>query len=124
VTFTQAFKYLGILATSNLDDFAEVVARIRAATAAFKRGELRLAQGTALRLCQAGPQKKTYEGLVIGLVLYGSESWSLTQDLKRRLQTRTTVSEPQPMWQCIRIRDTTLFQQSRMFFVSFRIISY
>ncbi len=35
VTFTQSFKYLESLVTSNLDDSAEVDARIRAASAAF-----------------------------------------------------------------------------------------
>ena len=84
VTFTQAFKYLGSLVTSNLDDSAEVDARIRAASAAFALLRVQLFGCKAVKLVH---KKSAYEGLVLGLLLYGSESWSLTQELNRRLQT-------------------------------------
>ena len=84
VTFTQAFKYLGSLVTSNLDDSAEVDARIRSASAAFASLRVQLFGCKAVKLTH---KKSAYEGLVLGLLLYGSESWSLTQELRRRLQT-------------------------------------
>ena len=54
------------------------------AEAAFASLRVQLFGCNAVKLVY---KKSAYEGLVLGLLLYGSESWSLTQELKRRLQT-------------------------------------
>ncbi len=74
MTFTQAFKYLGSLVTSNLrdywsqvgDDLAEVDARIRSAYAAFTSLRVQLFGCKAFKLTH---KKSAYEGLVLGLLL-------------------------------------------------------
>ena len=83
VTFTRAFKYLGSIISSNLDDSAEVDSRIKSASAAFASLRSQLFGCKNVKLAH---KKGAYEGLVLGLLLYGSESWSLTQELRRRLQ--------------------------------------
>lgn len=83
VSFTQEFKYLGSIVTSNLDDTAEVEARVKSAAAAF--ASLR-PQFFGSKLVRPPLKRNAYEGLVLGLLLYGSEAWSLTQNLLRRLQ--------------------------------------
>ena len=84
VTFTQSFKYLGSLLSSNMDDTADVEARVKAASAAFASLKPQLFGSKNVKLAY---KTRAYEGLVLGLLLYGSEAWSLTQELKRRLQS-------------------------------------
>jgi len=84
VTFTQTFKYLGSLLTSDLCDSIEVDARIRSASAAF--ASLRQ-QFLSSKNIKPSHKARTYESLILGLLLYGSETWSLTNELKNRLQS-------------------------------------
>ena len=58
--------------------------RIKSASASFASLRVQLFSSKYVKLVH---KKSAYEGLVLGLLLCGSESWSLTQELKRRLQT-------------------------------------
>ena len=71
MTFTQLFKYLGILLSSNLDDTADVEARVKAASAAFASLKPQLFGSKNVKLAY---KTRAYEGLVLGLLLYGSEA--------------------------------------------------
>ena len=84
VTFTQSFKYLGSILTSDLDDSTEVEARIKSASAAF--ASMRL-QSFSSKYVKPAHKAQTYESIVMGLLLYGSETWSLTEQLKTRLRS-------------------------------------
>ncbi len=66
VTFTHSYKYLGSLATSNLDYSAEVDARIRAASAAFASLRVQLFDFIVVKLVH---KKSACEGLALGLFL-------------------------------------------------------
>jgi hypothetical protein len=61
VTFTRAFKYLGSLVTSNLDDSAEVDTRIKSASASFASLRVQLFSSKYVKLVH---KKSAYEGLV------------------------------------------------------------
>ncbi len=78
VTFTKAFKHLCSLVSNSLDDSAEVDTRFKSASAAFSTLRPQLFGCKSVKLRH---KKGAYEGLVIGLLLYGSYSWSLTQEL-------------------------------------------
>jgi hypothetical protein len=88
VTFTERFRYLGVILSSSLTDDAEIEQRIRAAAAAF--GCLRRYVfdknfgSTSLPLASKG---KLYRCLVLGILLYGCESWVLTAELRQKLNT-------------------------------------
>lgn len=84
VTFTQSFKYLGSVLTSDLDDSTEVEARIKSASAAFASMRSQLFSS---RYVKPAHKAQTYESIVLGLLLYGSETWSLTEKLKIRLRS-------------------------------------
>ena len=84
VSFTDEFKYLGALIHNSLTSDADVNARISKATAAFG----------ALRKCFFSKKDITlqdkgtvYIALCISVLLYGSESWCLTEKLYNRLRT-------------------------------------
>ncbi len=84
MTFTQAFKYPGSLATSNLDDSAELDAIIRSAPAVFASLRIQLFGCNDVKLAH---KTIAYDGLVLGLLLYGSESWRLRKELRTKLST-------------------------------------
>jgi hypothetical protein len=83
VSFTDQFKYLGGMIHSSLTSDVDVNKRISSATAAFG----------ALRSCffnrkDIKPQDKgkVYVSLCISVLLYGSESWCLTEKLFQKLR--------------------------------------
>ena len=80
--FTKSFKYLGSLLVPSLNSSAEVDKRLAAAGCAFG----------ALRKCVFGNhdisyvvQGKVYRALVLSILLYGSECWTLTAKDRMRL---------------------------------------
>ena len=76
------FKYLGSLLTRDCTDTADVEARINAASHAF--GALRQCLFTSTDI--SFPAKKmVYEGLVLAILLHGSETWCLTEILFNKL---------------------------------------
>ena len=72
------FKYLGGILTRNCKDGADVSARIKAAGAAF--GALRRCV-FASREVSGLAKRAVYVGLVLSILLYGSECWCLTEVL-------------------------------------------
>ena len=77
------FKYLGSLLTRDCKDTADVEARINAASHAF--GALRQCLFTSTNI--SFPAKKmVYEGLILAILLYGSETWCLTEILFNKLR--------------------------------------
>ncbi len=87
VPFTQAFEHLGSLVTNNLDDSAEVDDSMRSAPAALASLRVQLFGCKVVKSANKNDASAGayYVNLVLGLLLYGSESWSLTQELRRRL---------------------------------------
>ena len=80
--FTKSFKYLGSLLVSSLTSAAEVDKRLAAASGAFG----------ALRKCVFGNkdisyrvQGKVYQALILSVLLYGSECWTLTSADRTRI---------------------------------------
>ena len=77
------FKYLGSLLTRDCKDTVEVVSRINAASHAF--GALRQCIFTSTNI--SFPAKKmVYEGLILAILLYGLETWCLTEFLFGKLR--------------------------------------
>ena len=88
VTFTDQFRYLGAIISSSLTDDAEITNRIRSAAAAF--GSLQrwvFGQSFGSKSLPLSSKGKLYGSLVLGILLYGCESWVLTQPLLQRLHT-------------------------------------
>jgi hypothetical protein len=86
VTFTDRFRYLGAISSSSLTDDEEVAQRIHSATAAF--GSLRkwvFGQNFGSRSLPLASKGKIYQSLVLGILLYGCESWILTAQLRQQL---------------------------------------
>ena len=77
------FKYLGGILTRNCKDGADVSARIKAAGAAF--GALRRCV-FASREVSGLAKRAVYVGLVLSILLYGSECWCLTEVLYNKLR--------------------------------------
>ena len=74
IPFEKKFKYLGSIVSSDLKDDLEVDARIKAAGAAFASASKEFFTSKQIPL----EHKKTaYEGLILSILLFGSESWSL-----------------------------------------------
>ena len=84
IPFTQKFKYLGSLITSDLKEDAEIDSRIRAATAAFASIRSQFFSSKQIR---TEHKRIAYEGIVMSILLYGCETWSLTCKLQRRLES-------------------------------------
>ncbi len=86
ITFTNRFRYLGSILTSSLTDDAEVAHRIAAAGAAFAQllqSVFRVDFGN-----RALPDKskgRIYKSIVLGILLYGCESWLLTTPLLNKV---------------------------------------
>ena len=81
--FCSTFKYLGTTFDPQLDDTTDVSKRIQKSSAAFAamRKVLRCKDiPAALRL-------RTYEATVLNILLFGCESWALTQDDINRLES-------------------------------------
>lgn len=84
ISFSQSFKYLGSIIASNLSDLEECEARISAASKAF--GALR-AQFFEARGVELRAKRGAYEGIVANILLYGSETWALTQEMRTRIRS-------------------------------------
>ena len=79
VTFTDRFRYLGSILTSTLTDDVEVAQRIAVAGVAFaqlKQSVFRVDFGN--RALPDRSKGRIYYSLVLGILLYGCESWLLT----------------------------------------------
>ena len=83
ISFTDSFQYLGSIISSDLKDDKEIRARIKKASSQV--GALRpffqcphVALETKVRV---------YVQIPLNTVLWGCESWALTEDLKRELRT-------------------------------------
>jgi len=82
VTFTKSFKYLGSIFASSLRSDEDIEKRLKSAGAAFG----------ALRKCVFGTvdisprvKGKVYMALIVSILLYGSECWTLTKVFRRKL---------------------------------------
>jgi Reverse transcriptase (RNA-dependent DNA polymerase) len=87
VTFTDRFRYLGSILTSTLTDDMEVAQRIAAAAVAFaqlKQSVFRADFGN--RALPDRSKGRIYYSLVLGILLYGCESWLLTTPLLSKLK--------------------------------------
>ena len=81
--FTELFKYLGFLLTPELTSTAEVDKRLAAAASAF--GQLRKTVfGSKDILYEV--KAKIYNALILSILLYGSECWTLSAKDRHRLQ--------------------------------------
>ena len=87
VTFTSHFRYLGVIVSSSLTDVEEIERRLTSASAAFgalRKGLFRRGYGGSLEL-KLKDKGKIYSSLVLGILLYGCESWVLSQELRQKL---------------------------------------
>ena len=86
VTFTDNFRYLGCVLSSDLTDDLDIRQRIRSAAAAM--GQLKqtlFCSRFSLRALDDRTKGKLYETLVLGILLHGSESWALTITNRQKL---------------------------------------
>ena len=83
VTFTNEFKYLGSLVHYTLTSDADIAYKIDKATAAF--GALR-ENFFSNRLVNPKEKGQVYVTLCLTILLYGSESWCVREDLFRRMR--------------------------------------
>jgi len=83
VPFTLKFKLLGSILAYNLKDDDEIEARIRSAQGAFQSIRIQFFSAKGIKNVH---KKTAYEGLVLSILLYGCETWSLTKQQLNRLQ--------------------------------------
>ena len=83
IEFSESFKYLGSIIHYSLTSDADVHKRIKSATAAF--GALKNLFGDKYLSGKANGQ--VYTALVLSTLLYGSEVWSLRENLFQRLRS-------------------------------------
>jgi hypothetical protein len=88
VSFTKEFKYLGSLITSELDDAVDVDARIAQANKAM--GALR--DYFKCKQVSLKAKRMIYLAIPINLVLWGVESWALTEVSMKKLSVFHTRS--------------------------------
>ena len=81
--FTLRFKLLGSILAYNLKDDDEIEARIRSAQGAFQSIRIQFFSAKGIKNVH---KKTAYEGLVLSILLYGCETWSLTKQQLNRLQ--------------------------------------
>ena len=88
VSFTNCFKYLGSIISSNLNDEIDIDARISQANKAMGalRGYFRCPQ------VNLHSKRLIYLAIPINLVLWGVESWALTERCYKKLQVFHTRS--------------------------------
>ena len=82
ISFCKSFKYLGSRIHWDLCDDDDVLSRLKAATGAF--GSLRDSVFNS-KFIRPYTKKIVYLTIVVNLLLYGSESWCLTEKLLHRL---------------------------------------
>jgi hypothetical protein len=82
ITFTKTFKLLGSMLAYDLKDNDAIECRIKSAQGAFSaiRKQFFSAKGI-----KNSHKKTAYEGLILSILLYGCETWSLTKQQQRRL---------------------------------------
>jgi hypothetical protein len=80
----EQFCYLGSIFNRDCNDDGDVQARIDAAGGAF--GGLRKPVFSNASICYEA-KKAVFEGLILMILLYGSESWCLTEKLYNKLRT-------------------------------------
>ena len=83
MTIVTFFKYLGRYMARNGSDATDVDSRIEAAGKAF--GALRSCVFTSTHINLAA-KRVVYEVLILAILLYGAESWSVTEVMRRRLR--------------------------------------
>ena len=79
----SSLSYLGCLLTRDCSDDADVQNRIDKAAGAF--GSVRIEIFSNQCIC-FGAKLLLYEGLILAILLYGSESWCLTEKLYNKLR--------------------------------------
>ena len=101
------FQYLGSMLARNSQDNEDVKSRIDLAAAAF--GSLRDCLFSSPRICL---EAKTivFEGLILSILLYGAECWSLTEECMRKI--RVFISR------CIRNMFRVTRKQTREYHIS------
>jgi hypothetical protein len=83
ISFTPTFKLLGSTLAKNLKDDTEVELRIKSAQGAFSAIRKQFFSAKGIN----NTHKKTaYEGLILSILLYGCETFSLPKQLLNRLQ--------------------------------------
>ena len=81
-TFTKTFKYLGSIISYDLTSDADIAYRIRNATGAFAKVKKTLTS----RKIKLEERSAIYVVIVVSILLFGSESWSLRKDLLHKLE--------------------------------------
>mmetsp|Transcript_26768 Transcript_26768/g.34759 ORF Transcript_26768/g.34759 Transcript_26768/m.34759 type:complete len:236 (+) Transcript_26768:387-1094(+) len=84
VSFTDKFKYLGSLIDFTLSSKTDIESRIANGAGSFGR-----LSSTLIRDKRLNPKVKgsVYVSLVVSVVLYGSECWTMTKGLLQKLET-------------------------------------
>jgi hypothetical protein len=97
----KGIKYLGVWIDSSLSSEVEIAARITSASKAFGA----LHQTLLSKHVAPKVKGKLFRTLVLSILMYGSECWSLTSVLKRKLATFYN--------RCVRSMTRTSWGQSR-----------
>ena len=84
IDFTKEFKYLGSIINSSLTSDSDVDKRIKSATAIFGALSSCIFSKKDIDLKVKG---QIYSSLVLSVLLYGSETWALREDLAQRLRS-------------------------------------
>ena len=79
----KTFKYLGSIVSDNNSMEAEITARLAKANSAYNKLTTRLWRKGGIR---TGTKIQVYQAAVLSTLLYGSEAWTLTRKLIRRLE--------------------------------------
>ena len=77
------FKYLGSYVSRNGDDAVDVDSHIASASKAF--GALRGCIFASTHI-NAAAKRAVYEALILNILLYGAESWSISEAMRHRLR--------------------------------------
>jgi hypothetical protein len=84
IDFTKKFKYLGSIINSSLTSDSDIDKRIKSATAIFGALSSCIFSKKDIDLKVKG---RIYVSLVLSVLLYGSETWALREDLSQRLRS-------------------------------------
>jgi hypothetical protein len=84
IDFTKEFKYLGSIINSSLTSDSDIDKRIKSATAIFGALSSCIFSKKDIDLKVKG---RIYVSLVLSVLLYGSETWALREDLSQRLRS-------------------------------------
>ena len=81
-SYCDEFKYLGTTITTTLRDEVDIEKRIKQATKAFAAMEKTLCD----QKINPSIRVKIYEATVVNILLWGCESWALTEKLREKLE--------------------------------------